>query len=272
MAANLLETTRPTIDPDEPTRAHAEIGEPWQIIYSQGGVVMSTMLRAAEAVLDRPDLRLSSMAATFVQPVGAGPVVIDVNVLRSGRGGAQVYVELRTDADRSSAPNAVITAVYIAPDPDGVRARGVVMPTPLASPPPEGFIVSSAGQNLNFLNETEWVLTPDQPEDEPRRYLWFRFLDAPLTDDGTWERSSIVVAGDTLGGAIDAAIGRGTVFAVSLQISAQFYGDARGEWLGLDTVAWDIGDGMSSGLATVWDSDGELIATVTQTAKLRTNW
>ena len=140
MATNVLDSTHPTIDPDRPTRTHATIGEEWQIIYSQGGIVMSTMLRAATRVLARPDLQLSAMSATFIKPVPMGDVVIDVEVLRSGRNGAQTSIELRdaTSAANGDGPNTVITAVFIAADDNAPTVRSLSCPPELlGTPTPE---------------------------------------------------------------------------------------------------------------------------------------
>ena len=45
--------------------AEATIGEVWCIVYASGGVVMITMLHAAELALGRFDLRMTGAWATF---------------------------------------------------------------------------------------------------------------------------------------------------------------------------------------------------------------
>ncbi|MEZ5254142.1 MAG: thioesterase family protein [Microthrixaceae bacterium] len=277
MATNVLDSTHPTIDPDRPTRTHATIGEEWQIIYSQGGIVMSTMLRAATRVLARPDLQLSAMSATFIKPVPMGDVVIDVEVLRSGRNGAQTSIELRdaTSAANGDGPNTVITAVFIAADDNAPTVRSLSCPHELLGTPTPEHVAATAPREQAFLERTDWVLTPEQPDDTNRQLMWFRFHEAPLTDDGTWERSTLVVPADTLGTAIHSAMmakGDREVFSVSLQITVQFHADAHGEWVGVDSSVWDISNGLASGPASLWDTDGTLVATVTQTAKLRLEW
>ena len=55
---------------------------------------MAVALRAATVELDRGDLDLLSADATFCQAVPCGPVAVQVEVLRSGRSGAQALVRL----------------------------------------------------------------------------------------------------------------------------------------------------------------------------------
>ena len=270
MAINLLDSTRLTLDASNPNRVHAHIGDEWQIMFTQGGIVMSTLLRAATLVLGRPDLRLATMAATFVAPVPAGPVVVDVEVLRSGKGGAQVHAELRTDPN--GGPNSVVTAVFTNVDPQMPRHREVAIPEALTRVPTEDMIARYPDTGVAFLQQTEWIPADTKPDEAGRSWTWFRFLDSPVDADGTWDRAAIMVPGDQLGGAVDSAIGFGTAFCVSLQISAQFYNNARGEWIALDSTVWEIADGIATGFVNVWDSEGTLVANVTQTAKLRTNW
>ena len=75
----------------EPGTYRAHIGEEWNCpIVPHGGLVTATAVRAMEAELDRPDQTLRSVTTVFAAQVVAGPVDIDVNVLRRGRSISQV--------------------------------------------------------------------------------------------------------------------------------------------------------------------------------------
>src|SRR6476660_9338810 len=92
---NILIDTTPIVAEDRPALARSVITDAWGLHFAQGGVVMAASLRAMDAVLGRHDLSLASASATFCRPVACGPVETTVNVLRSGRRGAQVYGTLR---------------------------------------------------------------------------------------------------------------------------------------------------------------------------------
>lgn len=280
--ADLLASMTPTIDPDEPTRASAVIADAWGLVYAQGGVVMAAMLRAAEEVLAREDLRLRACSAVFCRPVPCGPVTSDVDIVRNGRSGAQVEVRLTTAPGPAEAesrpanagPNALATVVFAADDDAQPAHVGLALPEGLAVPPPDlpGDPGGIAGDDhgMNFLKQTNWKPASEQPEDELRRQVWFRFRSTPLLADGTWEPSALLVPGDALGFALPPdALASGNMSSVSLQISAEFLRPATGNWIGIDSTCFRAAGGTASGLTTLWDSTGELVASVTQTALLR---
>ena len=142
----------PTIEPGDilrDTTPHAVSGiegrysgfipEAWRILYAFGGSTMAVALRAAAAELDRPDLDLVSADATFCQAVPCGPVAAHVEVLRSGRSGAQALVRLWAldphdpDAAGPIGNDLVVTCVF------GVRSdseyRFVGAKPPTVTPP-----------------------------------------------------------------------------------------------------------------------------------------
>src|SRR6478609_11862806 len=95
MARDLRSDTTLTRDASRPGRLHGNIPEHWKVVYVFGGVSMYAALRAMHEVLDRPDLELVTANAIFIAPVPPGPVTIDVEVLRDGRGASQVAADLR---------------------------------------------------------------------------------------------------------------------------------------------------------------------------------
>lgn len=268
---NLLASTEPTVDPLIPTRVTVVIQDAWGLLYAQGGVVLGAMLRAAERVLDRSDLRLTSTSVAYCLPVPCGPVTIDVDVVRNGRRGAQVVATLRVDPDTDSPPNAIATSVFTNGDSGAPTRPGLACPAELVDPPADDAISAIPnGSGMAFLQQTEWRLADRQPTDRLHRMVWFRFAHPPLLADGTWEPSTLAVPGDALGTAVvPDESGPGDLFAVSLQISMQFHRPATGVWLGIDSIGFDVDGGIASGLSSLWTTDGELVATVTQTALLR---
>ena len=47
------------------------------------------------------------------------------------------------------------------------------------------------------------------------------------------------------------------------------FGEARGTWIGIDSTCTNVGNGLANGVLHLWSETGEHIATVTQTAMLR---
>jgi acyl-CoA thioesterase len=253
----------------------AEIGEAWGIVYAQGGVVMAAMMRAAELVLARDELRLSSAAATFCRPVPCGPVMIEVDVLRSGRNGAQVHATLRCAGDDDPAPNAVATVVCTAEATGWPEATGLVRPSWLATLPDDRSARLGTGPDgrpaTSFYRETDWREAAARHEDPMRRLAWFSFTEPPLRSDGTWVPAMLAVPGDALGLAAVPPVSAvmGLLTAPSLQMAIELCAPARGRWLGIDSRCHHTHGALASGVATLWNADGSLVATVSQSAILR---
>jgi hypothetical protein len=90
--ADLVADTAVTPDPGMPGRYHLNLPGHWDYLLPSGGVTMTCALRAAEAALGEPLLRLASTTAIFCTPIHPGKLVADVTVLRRGGSTAQVRV------------------------------------------------------------------------------------------------------------------------------------------------------------------------------------
>ena len=282
---NILTDTTPVLDGARPGVVQSVITDAWGLFFAQGGVVMAAAMRGMEAVLDRPDLRVASASATFCRPVACGPVTTTVDVLRNGRRGAQVHGSLRVAdeaADEPHAeegPNVVLTAVFTAPDLPGPTVTPVPRPVELAAAPPEDAprLELETDYPLGFLDNTEWQTAtgaaPPHPGDEavPRLAVWFRFSDPPAPTGTAWDPALLPIPGDALGSALVVALGHGDrpVGSVSLQIGIQVFAPMVGSWIGVDSSCHQVGNGLAHGVADLWSPTGTHVATVTQTAMLR---
>lgn len=278
---NILTDTTPVTDPSDPTTPTCVITDAWGLVYAQGGVVMAAALRAMEAVLDRPDLTLASASATFCLPVACGPVSTRVDVLRSGRRGAQVHGALRDQDAPDGQSNVVLTAVFTDRELEGPTLSPLQRPIELIEPP--GDVAGSAVPvdeerfALGFLDNTEWHLAespgamPVEPGPVPRLAVWFRFTDPPAAPGADWAPALLPIPGDSLGSALVVALGGGDtpVGSVSLQIGIQVFAPIRGRWIGIDSSCTHVGNGLASGVLHLWSESGDHVATVTQTAMLR---
>lgn len=249
---------------------------------------MAAALRAMEAVLDRPDLTLSSATATFCRPVACGPVTTDVQVLRNGRRGAQVHGSLRDPAAPTAEASVTVTAVFTDPALDGPDLAPLPRPVELARPPhggtaadhDDGTAVPPEEESLfplGFLDNTEWRLatSPDGALGDdgpvPRLAVWFRFTEPPAAAGTAWDPALLPIPGDALGSALVVALGGGDqpVGSVSLQMGIQVLAPVTGTWIGIDSRCTHVGRGLAHGVLDLWTEGGVHAATVTQTAMLR---
>ena len=67
--------------------------------------------------------------------VACGPVTTEVEVLRSGRRGAQVHATLRDQHSTDGGANVVLTAVFTDPELEGPRLSPLERPVELSEPP-----------------------------------------------------------------------------------------------------------------------------------------
>jgi acyl-CoA thioesterase len=278
-APNIHTDTTPVVDAAQPTVVHSVITDAWGLYFAQGGVVMAAALRAMEVVLDRPDLRLASASATFCRSVACGPVSTTVDVLRNGRRGAQVHGSLRDPSDPEGGTNVVVTAVFTDPALAGPTLTPLPRPVEFDAPPPSDVppVPFDSAYPLGFLDNTEWQTAtgsggPAAGSDPvPRLAVWFRFTDPPAAPGADWDPALLPIPGDSLGSALVAALGGGDspVGSVSLQIGIQVFAPMRGTWIGVDSTCTNVANGLASGVLNLWNETGEHIATVTQTAMLR---
>jgi acyl-CoA thioesterase len=275
---HIFTDTTPVFDGEDPTVARCTITDAWGLVFAQGGVVMAAALRAMEAVVDRPDLSLTSASATFCRPVACGPVTTSVQVLRRGRRGAQALGLLCDVSATPEEPSVVATAVFTDPGLEGPELRPLPRPPELTDPPEPGTAPRIGDDErpgtLGFLDNTEWhVATTDVPVESalPRLPVWFRFTNPPAEPGEPWEPALLAIPGDALGTSLVAALGEGDrpVGSVSLQMDMQVFAPISGEWIGVDSVCTNVGRGLASGTVDLWSESGVHVASLTQTAMLR---
>ena len=280
---DILRDTTPIPVEGRPGRYSLEVPDAWRVFYAFGGMTMASALRAAEAVLDRPDLRLVSAEATFCQAIPAGPCAIEAEVLRNGKRGAQCHVRMwATDDPTGPVGNDLVVTVVFGQDRPGTwRFDGATFP--LDARDPEDCVgrvespVPTPFDEVPYHHQTDFRFAVGTPPwlrertGDPRTVSWFRFLAPPLREDGTWEPATLAVPGDILGPAVSEGAGTvGEFFLVmSLQISLQFIAPMRGTWLAQHTRSHHTGDGFARGTAELWSEDHTLVAFATQTAMLQ---
>jgi acyl-CoA thioesterase len=255
----------------------ADIGEEWNCpIVPHGGLVTATTLRAMIAELGQPDQSLRSVTTVFAAQVMAGPVDIDVTVLRRGRSISQVSASART-------PGAVAghttIAVFGAPRPgfEFTDATPPVVPPPqecrsFRDPFPPG-VDFAHDPPMNFWEHLEGRPASGHPPWEPyipttsERSSWYRFNDPPMLDDGRLDPLAVVTMCDTMPGAVSERMGRRNHMYLppSCDLTVHLLDDARTEWVLAVNRARYAGEGYASTEMEIWDATGEhLVAYATQ--------
>jgi acyl-CoA thioesterase len=255
-------------------RWHALLTRDWGAPENpQGGLVTSVAVRAMLAELATPAQRLRSVTTVFAAPVVAGPVEIDVTVLRRGRSLSQVQAVLR-NAGETAGHTSIAVFGSVRPGFEFVDLTPPVVPPPEASysfrdPPPPGFERRVPFPYWDHVEGRvavghapweEWVPTSSE------RAYWYRFDEPPLTDDGLLDPCAVVTLCDTMPGAIGERMGPGMPFWLppSADLTVHLFAPAGPGWLLSHNRARWAGDGYASVEMTLWDLTHGLVAYATQ--------
>jgi acyl-CoA thioesterase len=247
-----------TTDSVNPLRCRAHISDEWAVESLYGGLLMHVALRAMTDALCRPDLSVLTATALFLAPVPAGPVVIDIDVLRVGRTTAQL-------AARVGVPDSTGAAVHVHGVFGSKRSADLAF-QPVRCPvvpPPDAVAVRrhSPLVHVNFDDRSEW--RPISGIDDPK-------LDKIVA----WERLrvgepdllSLTLHSDFLGLAVQQ---QGPFIVLSLDLAVRFIATPATSWVLQEMEAWHVGDGYATGPGRLWDEHGRLCAIVNQTGQLR---
>jgi acyl-CoA thioesterase len=257
----------------------ATIDDRWTlVVIPQGGIVAALAARAMAAELDLPEQVLRSMSLVFAGQVAAGPVEIDVTMLRRGRSMSQLTATVRNPGEAAG-----LTAIAVF----GAERRGFAF-TELAfpevegpdalrgfrDPVPDGVDFEFTRPPMRFWDEIieakpAMGRPPWEPfEDGPAEMAyWYRLDRPPVRDDGTLDPVAAIVLCDSMPGAVGQKLGpdSGMWFGPSADFTIHLLGPARPGWLLAHNRARHAGDGYASVEMALWDPTGPtLVAYATQ--------
>ena len=276
MPADLAADTAVLPDPETPGRYHLTLPDHWDYLLPSGGAVMTCALRAAEAAVGAPLLRLASATAVFCTPIHPGKLVADVTVLRRGGSTAQVRVWLRHGAPPPAAAAEDNTGLEVIAtfcrDRRGPDVKGVAFPEvrALADALPA---VDDAANNphtrYRFFEQLECKIadgdrlwSADFPPGPARYARWMRYRVPQRDAYGRLDRLAILPLIDTMPPALHRAIGPGTYryYAPSLDLTTYVVDDTTREWLLIAVTLRRARMGWAIADADVWDDEGKLVA------------
>jgi len=276
------------LEPAGAGRFRGRLSDRWNApVQPQGGVTSALALRAAERVLGRDDLGLRSLSALFAGQVRAGPVDVEVEVIRDGRSASQVRSTVRpADGDRTGH---VVMATFVAERESPMRYAAA---TPPAAPPPHACVdrwateapahPEHAGPRPTFFSHFEMrSVTGHLPWDPPwdtegdvAIVSWMRWHDTPRDASGTVSPLALVPPCDTMPGAVFERHGRDDdhYFLVpSVDLTVQIFDtqiDGEGWMLRRNTTRW-AGGGLAQAEMELFSADGRPLAFATQLMHVR---
>lgn len=277
-------------DPALPGRYTMDMSPAWNIFYTFGGMTMAAALRAAQLGVGRDDLHPLTAHALFCSPVGAGPVEIDVDVVRNGRTAANVCADLRQAGHDGT--DLRLLATFGQHHDTHVQYQGIEFPAGILAPdecpqrpdPAEFSEARLPFPPVNFHEQNDWRPATEGftwDENWGRGAVhdttfssWFRLHHEPRLPDGTIDPVYYCVPADMLGPAIGRRLGpmsddNPPFLILSLEIDLQFFRTTTSTWILQHVVSQEASNGYAFGTTELWDEDRHLIAYVTQRARLR---
>jgi hypothetical protein len=280
--ADLAADTAATADPAVPGRYHLTLPDHWDYLLPSGGAVMTAALRAAEAHLADPTLRLASATTIFASPIHPGRCIADVHVIRRGGSTAQVRVVFRHTQEKNNEPGLELVATFTrdrrGPDVIGVPFPATVQPLAQAVSVADG-ASNNPHTRFRFYHQLDCLLGEGEPFWQPdfaagpARYArWFRYKVPQRDADGRFDRLAIPPLVDTMPTALHRAIGPGAYrfYAPSLDLTVYTVDDTLREWLLVSVTVRRAKSGWAIADAEVWDDEGRFIAYGSQAMYLHT--
>jgi acyl-CoA thioesterase len=280
------------MDEWQPGRYAVDVDPAWNCpVIPHGGVMASIASRAMTLELARvaagdgpgdrdgaESMALRTQTTVFAAPVPAGPVTIDVDVLRSGRTMSQARAEVRAEG---ADPGVGHTTVAVFGRPrrgfELVDLEMPEVPPPDDCPsfrdePPEGadwdpkafpFWLHVEGRPA--LGHAPWDRWEPTTSDTAS---WMRFDVSPTRLDGSLDPLALVTFADTMPSAVGELLGPDDMdwYAPSADLTVHVLAEPRSEWILAHKRLRRATDGYCSAEVALWDPDPAvgLVAHATQ--------
>jgi acyl-CoA thioesterase len=279
-SADLAADTRVTPDPDVAGRYRVTLPGHWDYLLPSGGVVMTCALRAAEAHLGDPTLRLASATTIFASPIHPGKLVADVHVIRRGGSTIQTRVIVRHVQEKDGEPGLELVATFTR-DRKGPDVIGVSMPSVRSvadALPVDDGAPNNPHVRFRFFQQLECRIAegdrswhPDYQAGPARFARWFRYHVPQRDAEGRFDRLAIPPLIDVMPTALHRAIGPGDYrfFAPSLDLTVYTIDDTTRDWLLVAVTVPRAKGGWAIGLCEVWDDEGRYLAHGSQAMHLQ---
>ncbi len=250
----------------------ADLPPNWDYRTPSGGVLMTVALRAMQAELRDPELRICSATTLFCSPVPAGPLEIQVAVLRHGGAAAQVRAALSSTL--APGPGLEVSATFArrregfdftdaqppdVPTPDAAQELSETVPFAKVRPP----FFENLDSRLALGDD--WWQGPWQGG-EARYARWLRYRVPQRLDGGLLDPLALCPLADTMPPAVVQKLGPGfkPFVAPSLDLTVHFLDDTPREWLLVVAHCRRATKGYATADVEIWDDEKRLLAFGTQ--------
>ncbi|HEX6312602.1 MAG TPA: thioesterase family protein [Acidimicrobiia bacterium] len=247
-------------------RYRARLSRDWEIWGPNGGYLAVVALRAAgtHTRLGRP----ASFTCHFLGVADFDDVDLEVRPLRESKRAASLAVTMRQH-DRP-----ILEAVtWVVGDVDGLEHDAAPLPAGVAPPdelPAIGELVGSSPSAYHrfWSNFEERPLTfirnwEEREPGDPLVRSWFRYVPRDTFTDPFVDAGRALLLVDTLGwpAAVRAHRPELAYYAPSIDVSARFHARApESPWLLVEARSPVARDGLVAAAASVWSTDGRLVA------------
>jgi acyl-CoA thioesterase len=262
-------------DPGIPGRYLIDLDPRWNCpIVPQGGTMTAVTAAAMAAEIGDPRQRLRTITTVFAAQVPAGPVAVDVTVLRQGRRATQAVATTRA----AGADVGHTSVAVFGPDGAGFEFTDLAMPDapdPAAcrsfrEPPPAEFADAFANrppmpfwdhvEGRPALGHAPWE---DYVPAASDCAFWYRFDEPPFRPDGTLEPLAAVALCDLMPSSVHERMGpdQPEWYPPSADLTVHLFGEPRSEWLLGHLRARRASAGFASVETALWDpTDRSLVA------------
>jgi acyl-CoA thioesterase len=260
---------------DSTTSFRGSISDAWRVAALPiGGFPVALAIEAMTTALGNETQQLRTITAMFAGPVAAGPVEIEVNILRRGRSVSQLTASVcNTGKDAGLFAVAAFGAQregFTFTDIDMPNVPNVERCRSWEEAKPDAF-VSDWPAPPYWTQVCESKLAIGRWDHEPyvegpaEEAMWFRFFDQPTTAEGLLHAAVIAVLADSMPGAVGAKVDVQQFFAPSVDLTIHFFGALTPGWTLSHTRCVWAGDGYASATVDLWDPrTGVLAARATQ--------
>jgi acyl-CoA thioesterase len=262
-------------DPGHAGRYLVDLDPRWNCpIVPQGGTMTAVTAAAMAAEIGDPRQRLRTITTVFAAQVPAGPVTVDVTVLRQGRRATQAVATARA----AGADVGHTSVAVFGPDGAGFEFTDLAMPDvpgpadcpSFRDPPPPEFADAFADRPpMPFWEHVEgrpamghapWE---DYVPTASDCAFWYRFDEPPFRPDGTMDPLTAVALCDLMPSSVHERMGpdQPEWYPPSADLTVHLFGEPRSEWLLGHLRARRAGGGFASVETALWDpTDRSLVA------------
>ncbi|MBK6683294.1 MAG: thioesterase family protein [Deltaproteobacteria bacterium] len=273
---DLLADLAVSADPQRPGLYRAQLPDAWSFLLPSGGVLSALGLVAMERHLDDPRQTIISASTIFCEALRAGPLNVEVEVLRRGQAASQLRARVREGHEPDPRRAGLEVIATFACDREGPDVIGASFPEV------KSFEASALSPEhkyrLPFLENFEDRLAlghlsrDEEWEAGPARYArWLRYKVPPRRGDGTLSPYALPPIADLMPPALLQLLGPTypRFLAPSLDLTLHFLEDTTRDRVLVHSYCRRARRGYATAEVELWDEDRRLLAYGTQVMMLR---